>query len=62
MKRFVFEITVVEGNDEFWEDLTARNVSGCDEILESLEESLRDSGFASGFDTVIRLKEFTDKE
>jgi hypothetical protein len=59
MKTYTFEITVYEGNDEFWEGLEG---SGCTEVTEMLEEALRDSGFNTSLDVKVRLTEFTDKD
>jgi hypothetical protein len=55
MKRYVFELIIEEGNDEFWESIADK--SGCDEILEWMKEILD----ANAPEYELRLKEFTDK-
>jgi hypothetical protein len=44
MKTYKFEVTVVEGNDEFWEEITADGKSGCDEVLNMILEVFNDTG------------------
>lgn len=54
MKKYVFEVVIEEGNDEFWEDLDFRGLSGCDEVTDMHKVCLE--GF--GIDATIQLKEY----
>ena len=40
MKRYVFEVTIEEGNCEFWEDLEKEGLTGVDEVLKMLRVAL----------------------
>jgi len=44
MKTYKFELTIKEGNDEFWEAIGS-NQSGCDEVRGLLLCMLADYGF-----------------
>lgn len=55
MKRYVLEVVIEEGNDEFWESI--EHQTGCDVVLEWVKDVL-DSGIP---DFQISLKEYTDK-
>ena len=57
MKKYVIEIIITEGNDEFWESLDGR--SGCDDVLEGVKECFAGSGI--GYDSEIRLVKYTDE-
>lgn len=57
MKTYKFELIVSEGNDEFWEGLEEENKSGCDEVLDMIQEMLRDN---PQLDAAVRLVEYTD--
>lgn len=39
MRRYVIEVAIEEGNDEFWEDLKD---TGCDEITKLVRESVEE--------------------
>ena len=45
MKIYTFQVEITEGSDEFWEDITKRSVSGCDEIPLMIEDYLCAEGF-----------------
>jgi hypothetical protein len=57
MKRYVIQITITEGNDEFWDGLEG---TGCDEVLEGITNCLATEGWDWGND--VKLIEFTDKD
>lgn len=64
MKTFKFEVTIREGNDEFWEEL--KDKSGCDEVLEILKNALAQYGFLTPdvyehADCEIKLLEYKDE-
>lgn len=40
MKRYVLEVVINEGNDEYWESLDKEGKSGCDDIVELVKSSL----------------------
>ncbi len=43
-KTYTVELTIQEGDDEFWEALQGR--SGCDEVVEEVRRILTDTGFS----------------
>ena len=57
MKRYIFELTVNEGSDEFFEEITADGKSGCDEVLNEVKFQLE----SCGFNIEIKLKGFEEK-
>ncbi len=57
MKTYKFELIIKEQSDEFWEDITKDNKSGCDEIIELVNEILGNSNLS--FD--VKLINFIDK-
>ena len=59
MKKYTIQVVIEEGNDEFWEDLEARNVTGCDEIMEAMREMLNSYGYV---DATIKMHGFTDAD
>ena len=44
MKTYTFKLVVSEGNDEFWEDIEKRNVTGCEEVKELITQALWSHG------------------
>ncbi len=54
MKRYVLELVIEEGSDEFWESLEGK--SGCDDIVEWIRGVLETE--VSEFE--LTLKEYTD--
>lgn len=63
MKKYVFEFTVNEGSDEFWESLAGR--AGCDEVRMQVKDLLEGGGyfFVDGEykNCNLVLKSFEDK-
>ena len=64
MKTYKFELTVHEGNDEFWEILEKNHKSGCDEIRAMIKDLLTcDGQFVIGGEyenCQLKLIEFND--
>lgn len=63
MKRYTFELTVEEGNDEFWENIKGK--TGCDEVREEVKMLIEQGGyyFCDGEykNCELTLKHFEDK-
>jgi hypothetical protein len=59
MKRYVFQIIVEEGNDEFWEDLETRGITGCEDLRDMILDSLGGTGLC---EAEVKLVEYTNKE
>lgn len=55
---YTFEVTVHEGNDEFWESLTG---SGCDEVTQAVRESLMECGFDVELECLVKLVSFQNR-
>lgn len=45
MKRYTLEVIIDEGYDEWWEEISNNNLSGCDEIRKAVRDALFDVGF-----------------
>jgi hypothetical protein len=58
MKRFIFQITIEEGNDEFWEGVENDPGQGVIDLHAMIRECLEGTGLG---DSEIRLIEYTDK-
>lgn len=58
MKRYVFQIIIEEGNDEFWEGVEQNPARGIEDLLTMITEGLAASALD---DSEIRLVEYTDK-
>lgn len=60
MKEYVIQLIIREGYDEFWEELTANNKSGCDEILQEVKDCFAGTGL--DFDMKdIKIIKYTDE-
>jgi hypothetical protein len=57
MKKYIFELTVTEGNSEFWEELLATNATGCDDLLQQIGDALAEHGF----DPIVKLVKYEDR-
>jgi hypothetical protein len=53
MKRYTFELVIEEGNDEFWEALSADPVESCKELQDVIMENI-----SLGDNANIRLIKF----
>jgi len=58
MKRYVFQIIIEEGNDEFWEGVEQDPGNGINDLHTMITESLEGTGLG---DAEVRLIEYTDK-
>jgi hypothetical protein len=59
MKKYIFQIIVEEGNDEFWESLDADGGAGCEDLREMIIESLSGTGLV---EAEVKLVEYTNKD
>lgn len=57
MKRYTFELTVTEGNSEFWEELLEKGNTGCDDLLEQIKDALAEHGF----EPEVKLVKYEDR-
>jgi hypothetical protein len=57
MKTYTFEVVIEEGNDEFWEEITAGGNSGCDNVRNEIVIALSTFGFESS----VRLVAYSDE-
>lgn len=58
MKRIIFQITIEEGNDEFWEGHEHNAAGAIADLKLMIEEGLAGTGLD---DAEVRLIEYTDK-
>ena len=58
MKRYVFQIVIEEGNDEFWEGVEQDSANGIGDLHAMITECLDGTGLG---DSEVRLIEYTDK-
>ena len=62
MKTYTFELTVNEGNDEFWESIKG---TGCDEVREEVKGLIESGGYyycdGEYKNCELVLKSFEDK-
>lgn len=56
MKKYIIEIELLEGNDEFWEDINTRESSGCDDVMFLIAREVLNMFPDAG----IKLKKFSD--
>ena len=57
MKRYILEVIIDEGSDEYWEEITKNKQSGCDDIRKAIHDSVWDAGFQ---DAKVNLIKFED--
>lgn len=59
-KRYVFELIIEEGDDEFWEELKG---SGVDEVTECVATALHNAGWPVDpeYGVTLNLTEYTNK-
>lgn len=53
-KTYTILVTITEGNDEFWEEISGK--SGTDEVVAIVKDALEDRGFSENCD--VRLWKF----
>jgi len=58
MKRYVIQVVIEEGCDEFWEDLARRNASGCEQVVDCIRAMLTVDG--DPFQPQVKLISFQD--
>ena len=59
MRKYIFEVVVFTGNDEFWDDIERdESTTGCDQVLELVRAELFNVTDAAD----IKLTNFIDKE
>lgn len=59
MKRYVFELVILESRDDFWDSIAGK--AGCDEVKEAIATTLDDHGWlADGECGTLTLKSFSD--
>ena len=57
MKQYTLTVTITEGSDEFWEEISNERKSGCDEVTEAVRDALSAAGWS---DADVELSAFTD--
>ncbi len=57
MRTFTIEIVITEGNNEFWDEIVAKGVTGCDDILEEVKSALAEYGLEPD----VKLVKYEDK-
>lgn len=55
MKRYVFELEIEEGSDEFWEGIKG---AGCDEVAEAIRACLDQEGWLGSHSSSLTLKRY----
>ncbi len=56
MKRYVIEIVINEGSDEFFDELARNSNTGCDDIVKVVEDALGQYGL----DENVKLVKYTN--
>lgn len=59
--KYIIEVTIEDGNDEFWDEIRSSEKTGCDEVVEAVKMSLGNSGFFVD-DGQVRLKTFINDD
>ena len=57
MKRYILEIIIDEGSDEYWELITDNELSGCDEVRKSIKNAIWDAGFQEAKINLIKFED-----
>jgi RNase P/RNase MRP subunit POP5 len=58
MKKYVFQITIEEGSNEFWEQIEREESTGCEDVRAMLLECLGSTGLD---DAEVKLVQYTNK-
>lgn len=57
MKRFVFEVVIEEGNDEYWEELQHTTDMGVGDVTSLVKEAIEDR-FNYNFEVTLKKFEY----
>ena len=60
MKRYTLEIIIEEGSDEWWEEITNNELSGCDEVRKSIKNAIWDVGFQEAKVNLIKFEDTSE--
>ena len=61
MKKYTFEVTIFEGSDEFWDDITQLGKrSGADLLHKEISQILREHGFYNDEVDTVKLVKYED--
>lgn len=47
MRKYLFELEIEEGQDEFWEEIQNKSSTGCEEVVNLIEELLWEGGLVT---------------
>jgi len=61
MKKYIFELTITEGYDHFWDEIARNGTTGCEDVKEWVKMALEESGFNFEDYVTLKLTNFIDK-
>ncbi len=59
-KRYTLSVEISEGNDEFWDEVRAKGITGADEVLQTIKDALANLGFTEP-GCSVRLTKFEER-